>query len=121
MQTVADSSIKLYFPYTTRQKVGKCLPEIKKEISRKGVLNQLKKFYKSGKKKSKTRQQTKKPSSRIYRGVGFRYKLGCATRSLIHGCRRRELRPERVNLVEAFLFYRLSTSSAERTCKLGLK
>lgn len=36
MQTVADSSIKLYFPYTTRQKVGKCLPEIKKEISRKG-------------------------------------------------------------------------------------
>ncbi|WP_455082469.1 hypothetical protein [Porphyromonas endodontalis] len=36
LSDIADSSIKLYFPYTTRQKVGNCLPEIKKEISRKG-------------------------------------------------------------------------------------
>lgn len=106
---------------TTRQKVGNCLPEIKKEISRKGSSKSAEKVLQINQEKIRNQAVNEKALLPNLSGVGFRYKLGCATRSLIHGCRRRELRPERVNLVEAFLFYRLSTSSAERTCKLGLK
>ena len=71
MQTVADSSIKLYFPYTTRQKVGKCLPEIKKEISRKGSLKPAEKVLQIREEKIRNQAVNEKAHPPIGSGGGL--------------------------------------------------
>ena len=70
MQTVADSSIKLYFPYTTRQKVGKCLPEIKKEISRKGSSKSAEKVLQINQEKIRNQAVNEKAHPPIGSGKG---------------------------------------------------
>ena len=106
---------------TTRQKVGNCLPEIKKEISRKGSPKPAEKVLQISQEKIQNQAANKKALTPKLSEEGLRYKLGCVARL----SSREERDHNRIQKGEkdtgSFLFYRLSTSSAERTCKLGLK
>ena len=80
LSDIADSSIKLYFPYTTRWKLEKCLPEIKKEISRKGGPKSTEKVLQISQEKIQNQVANEKALPPKLSEEGLRYNLGCMAR-----------------------------------------
>lgn len=106
---------------TTRQKVGNCLPEIKEEISREGGPKPAEKVLQISQEKIQNQAANEEALPQKLLEEGLRYNWGCVASPSSREERGSAIVSRREEKCGGFLFYRLSTSSAERTCRLGLR
>ena len=99
----------------------KCLPEIKKEISRQGSPKPAEKVLQIREEKIQNQAANEKALTPKLSEEGLRYNLGCMARLPSTRGEGPQSYLEEWKDAGAFLFYRLSTLSAERTCRLGLR